>query len=83
MDIKQISIIATFIIAFLGYIITYLNNLQLARRKDELDLINKQINEFYGPLFIASEAGLIAFKSLKEKLGGENIFHDRNCPKIR
>jgi len=41
----------------------------LARRRDKLDLVNKRLNEFYGPLYVASEAGNIAYRSLLRKQG--------------
>ncbi len=41
----------------------------LARRRDKLRLVNKRLNEFYGPLYVASQAGHIACKSLLKKQG--------------
>jgi len=41
----------------------------LARRRDKLDLVNKRLNEFYGPLYVASQAGNIAYRSLLKKQG--------------
>jgi hypothetical protein len=41
----------------------------LARRRDKLKLVNKRINEFYGPLYVASEAGNIAYRSLLKRQG--------------
>ncbi|WP_088243556.1 hypothetical protein [Calothrix rhizosoleniae] len=69
MTVQWISLLVTITLAFTGYILTYLNNLRLARRKDRLTLISKQLNDFYGPLFIASEAGAIAFQSIQKKIG--------------
>ena len=80
MDVKWIALISTILLALIGYVVTYYNSLRLARRRERLDLINKQINEFYGPLFIACEAGEIAFHALREKLGGKNIFANRFSP---
>jgi hypothetical protein len=46
----------------------------LTRRRDKLDLVNKRLNEFYGPLYVASEAGNIAYRSLLQKQGKSQSF---------
>ena len=48
---------------------TALSARMLARRRDKLKLVNKRLNEFYGPLFVASQAGLIAYRALLKKQG--------------
>jgi hypothetical protein len=60
--------------ALLTYLVSYRYNLTLSQRKDKLELINKRINDFYGPLYIASVAGKIAFEALLEKLDRDKIF---------
>jgi hypothetical protein len=61
--------ILTIILAFAGYLITFLSARVLARRRDKLKLVNKRLNQFYGPLYVASEAGNIAYRSLLQKQG--------------
>jgi hypothetical protein len=68
-SILQNAAILTIIVAFAGYAITFLSAHMLARRRDKLDLVNKRLNEFYGPLYVASEAGNIAYRSLLTKQG--------------
>jgi hypothetical protein len=68
-SILQNAAILTIIVAFLGYAITFLSAHMLARRRDKLDLVNRRLNEFYGPLYVASEAGNIAYRSLLSKQG--------------
>ena len=82
MNIEITSLVITVILAFIGYLITYWNNLRLSKRKERLDLINKRLNEFYGPLYISSQAGKIAYKALLMKLNRESIFEvtDTNPP---
>ncbi|MGB9408526.1 MAG: hypothetical protein WCA89_13385 [Terracidiphilus sp.] len=46
----------------------------LARRKDKLELVNRRLNEFYGPLYIALQAGNIAYRSLLKKQGKKQSF---------
>ena len=67
--ILQNAAILTILVAFAGYAITFLSAHMLARRRDKLELVNKRLNEFYGPLYVASEAGNIAYRSLLKKQG--------------
>ena len=68
-SILQNAAILTIIVAFTGYAITFLSAHMLARRRDKLDLVNKRLNDFYRPLYVASEAGNIAYRSLLKKQG--------------
>ena len=63
------ALFLTITIAFAGYLITILGARMLARRRDKLKLVNKRLNEFYGPLYVASEAGNIAYRSLLKRQG--------------
>jgi hypothetical protein len=67
--ILQNAAMLTVILAFIGYLMTFLSARMLARRRDKLHLVNKRLNEFYGPLYVASEAGNIAYRSLLERQG--------------
>lgn len=65
----------TIVLAFLGYLITYLYNLRLSQRKDCLDRVNRQLGEFYGPLFALNHAGYIARqKFMEEYAAGRKSF---------
>jgi len=72
--ILQNAAILTIIVAFTGYAITFVSAHMLARRRDKLRLVNKRLNEFYGPLYVASEAGNIAYRSLLKKQGKSQSF---------
>ena len=63
--------ILTVILAFAGYLVTFLSARMLAQRRDKLRLVNKRLNEFYGPLYVASQAGHIAYRSLLKRQGKE------------
>jgi hypothetical protein len=65
----QSTVVLTVILAFAGYMATFLSARMLARRRDKLDLVNRRLNEFYGPLYVASQAGNIAYQSLLKKQG--------------
>lgn len=67
--VLQNAAILTVILAFLGYMVTFFSARMLARRRDKLDLVNRRLNEFYGPLYVASEAGNIAYRSLLKRQG--------------
>ena len=61
-------------LAFIGYLATFMSARTLARRRDKLRLVNKRLNEFYGPLYVASQAGHIAYRSLLKKQGKTQSF---------
>jgi hypothetical protein len=57
-SLLQNAAVLTLILAFIGYLATFLSARMLARRKDKLELVNRRLNEFYGPLYVASQAGI-------------------------
>jgi len=63
------ALFLTISIAFAGYLITILGARMLNQHRDKLDLVNRRLNEFYGPLYVASEAGNIAYRSLLKRQG--------------
>jgi hypothetical protein len=77
MDLSSLSLQAilhsaallTIVLAFIGYLVTLFGTRMNARRRDKLRLVNKRLNEFYGPLYVASEAGDIAYRSLLKRQG--------------
>jgi hypothetical protein len=64
----------TILLAFIGYLATAWSARMLARRKDKLELVNRRLDEFYGPLYVASQAGNIAYRSLLKKQGKTQSF---------
>src|SRR5271157_2279942 len=70
----QNAYVLTVVLAFAGYLVTFLSARMLERRRDKLDLVNKRLNEFYGPLYVASQAGNIAYRSLLKKQGKTQSF---------
>ncbi len=59
----------TILVAVVGYLVTFISARMLARRKDKLEMVNRRLDEFYGPLYVASQAGNIAYRSLLTKQG--------------
>ncbi|MGA9069338.1 MAG: hypothetical protein WB424_03720 [Terracidiphilus sp.] len=64
----------TILLAFVGYLATFGSARMLARRKDKLEMVNRRLDEFYGPLYVASQAGNIAYRSLLQKQGKTQSF---------
>jgi len=57
-DGKTIATVgASVLVAFAGFVAAYVNNLRLARRKDRLDRVSRQLSEFYGPLLSLVSTG--------------------------
>ena len=65
----QSAAVLTVVLAFAGYLVTFMSNRMMARRADRLRLVNQRLNEFYGPLYVATVAGNIAYKALLAKQG--------------
>jgi hypothetical protein len=70
----QNAAVLTVLLAFFSYLAAFLSAQVLARRKDKLDLVNRRLDEFYGPLYVASQAGTIAYRSLLKKQGKTQSF---------
>ena len=69
MSALQNTVVLTLALAFAGYLVTFMISRMLPRRRDKLELVNRRLNEFYGPLYVASQAGNIAYRSLLKKQG--------------
>ena len=61
-------ILATVVVAFTGYLFTYWNNLRHAKHQAELELVNRRLNKFYGPLYIIVHSTAIAYHEHQSKL---------------
>lgn len=64
-----VTLVVTVVLAAAGYGATYLTNLRLARRKDHLDRVNRQLSELYGPLYALSEAADRAWRKFVARYG--------------
>lgn len=67
MDWKVVApLVVTVLVALTGFAVTHQNNLSLARRKDRLDRVNRQLSDLYGPLLAlvsASTRSWVAFRT--------------------
>jgi hypothetical protein len=48
--------VVTIALAFVGYLATYFNSVRLSQRQERLSRVNRQLSDFYGPLFALTEA---------------------------
>ena len=76
--IETVALSVTIILAFIGYIATYLNNLAISRRSERLQLVTSRLNELYGPLYIITQTGNVLFEALRKKaqLVGREYIND-------
>ncbi len=58
-----LTLLVTVCLALTGYLYT----LYLARRKDRLDRINRQLSDLYGPLYALSETGTHVWSSFRSQ----------------
>jgi hypothetical protein len=75
-----ITTIVTVTLAFIGYIVKYFNDLALAKRKDKLDRINKQLGDFYGPLYSLLKSNEQAWDAFRQKNKPRGAYFDPNNP---
>ncbi|SCD46338.1 hypothetical protein GA0115239_102134 [Streptomyces sp. BpilaLS-43] len=61
------TVVVTVTLAFVGYIATYLNGLRLAQRQERLARLNRQLSDFYGPLFALTEANSRIFGAFTQR----------------
>ena len=57
-----VTTVVTILLAFSGYLVTYLNSLRLAQRQQRLERISRQLGELYGPLYGLIDAETAVFK---------------------
>ncbi len=71
MDINLLAAIVTaavtLIVALTGYLITYVNNIRLSQRTEQLNRVNRQLGELYGPLYSLSRTGDQVYKAFRTK----------------
>jgi hypothetical protein len=73
------AFITTIILAFIGYIATYINNFVITKRKERLELVNNRLNNFYGPLYVAVNVSKACVEGFFLKIG-RSLLEDRVRP---
>jgi hypothetical protein len=65
----QNAAVLTVVLAFAGYLVTFASTRMMTRHADRLRLVNQRLNDFYGPLYVATVAGNTSYRSLLAKQG--------------
>jgi hypothetical protein len=52
-----ITTLVTIALAIVGYVVKYMNDLAIVRRKDQLERVNRQLSDLYGPLYALTKVG--------------------------
>jgi hypothetical protein len=60
--------------------INYNNSIRLARRNEQLNRINKQLGELYGPLYALRKAAQAAYEAFRSKYRVGKPYFDINDP---
>ncbi|WP_411082735.1 hypothetical protein [Streptomyces sp. cmx-18-6] len=79
----MIAVAVTIGLALAGYVVTYLNGLRLSQRQERLARVNRQLSDFYGPLFALTESNsrtFEAFASRNARPGGKSPFTQETQP---
>jgi hypothetical protein len=77
MDLKTtVTLLVTIALAFVGYIVKYVNDIAVARRKDRLDRLNLQLKGLYGPLYAFDKATNIAWRAFRREYRPGRPFFD-------
>jgi hypothetical protein len=71
-----IALVVTIALAFAGYLATYLNGVRLSQRQERLARVNRQLSDFYGPLFALTEGNSRSYAEFLER----NVRPDGSSP---
>ena len=61
------TLFVTVVLAGTGYLAKYLNDLRIAQRRDQLERVNAQLRELYGPLYALARASGNTWIKFREK----------------
>lgn len=78
--LQVISVTTTIALAFIGYIVTYHNNVKLENRKAKLKYISDQLQYLYGPLFSLSNASNTAWITFRSRYRPKGAFFSADNP---
>jgi len=67
MDVTAAVTLVGVRVAAIGYIVTYRTNLELARRNDRLERINRQLSDFYGPLLALTRSSDESWQAFRRR----------------
>lgn len=67
-------------LAFAGYVATYLNGLYLSKRQAKLERVNQQLRDLYGPLYALSQAEGRSWRAFRRQHRPKGIYWDPKSP---
>lgn len=75
-----ITLCATVLLALAGFLVKYINDLAIARRRDRLDRINAQLKLLYGPLFALTQASGKAWNAFRREHRPDMPYFSKSRP---
>jgi hypothetical protein len=75
---QAIAIVVPIFVALVGVFGAYFYNTALARRKDRLDRVNRQLSEFYGPLLASVAASTRSWEAFRSRYRPGGSYWDRD-----
>ena len=79
-DAFFVTTAVTILLAFTGYLATYINNLRLAQRNQRLERVSKQLGELYGPLYGLTDAETAVWRIFRSIYRPDKHFFDDEDP---
>jgi hypothetical protein len=67
MDVTATVTLVGVCVAAIGYVVTYRTNLELARRNDRLERVNRQLSDFYGPLLALTRSSNESWEAFRRQ----------------
>ena len=72
-----VTIITSVLLAIAGFLFAYFNNLSLEKKKNRLERVNKQLNDFYGPLLAVVQSNQLAWDNFIAKYDNNPDFYKK------
>jgi hypothetical protein len=67
LNVETFASLAAIGVALAGFVVTYAVSLRLAVRKDQLDRVDRQLRELYGPLFSLNRASAEVYRAFRRE----------------
>lgn len=67
MNVETLASLGAIGVALVGFIVTYAMSLRLAVRKDQLDRVDRQLRDLYGPLFSLNRASGEVYRAFRQE----------------
>jgi len=75
---KTNEVVITITLAFIGYFVTYINNIRIEKRKARIKFVSDQLQYLYGPLYSLSQASTQAWASFRSRCRPNGPFFGRS-----